>query len=198
MNELEKFINKDDYSGLPPLVFLALIHYQFETIHPFPDGNGRVGRILIPIILMQQSLMPQPLLYMSQFFEDNKEEYVDLLLEVSQKGAWESWINFFLSGVIQSCTKTIQTIDKIKNLHRVYTERCQQARSSALLIQIVDAVFARPITSVPAVRDITKTSYTAAKNNLEKLVQYKILKEGSGLGRPRYYFASELIDIFEK
>lgn len=198
MHNLEMFINREDYGDLPPLVFLALIHYQFEAIHPFPDGNGRVGRILIPIILTQRSLMPQPLLYMSQFFEDNKDEYVDLMLAVSQKGAWEAWVTFFLSGVARSCAKTIQTIGKINALHRDYLERCQQARSSALLIQIVDALFARPVISVPGARALTGTSYRAAKNNLEKLVQYKILREGASLGRPRYYFAQELIDLFEQ
>lgn len=198
MSDLEKFMNAPNYLDLPPLVFLAIIHYQFEAIHPFPDGNGRVGRLLIPIILTQRKLMPEPLLYMSQYFEDNKDEYVDLMLAVSQKGAWIPWIDFFLRGVVVSCTKTIQTIDKIQTLHRQYMERCQQARSSALLIQIVDALFERPIVSVPAARKLTGTSYRAAKNNLEKLVSYKILKENPSYNRPKYYFASELVELFEQ
>jgi Fic family protein len=198
MSDLEKFIHSEEYSGFPPLVFLAIIHYQFEAIHPFPDGNGRVGRLLIPIILKEKEIMPEPLLYMSQYFEDHKDEYIDLLLAVSQKGAWLEWIEFFLKGVVASCTKTIQTIGKIQNLHREYVERCQQARSSALLIQIVDALFERPVTSVPAARLLTGTSYRAAKNNLEKLVQYRILSARPGEFRPKYYLAPELIEIFEQ
>jgi len=198
MDALDKFLNKENYANLPPLVFLALTHYQFETIHPFPDGNGRVGRLLIPIILKQRELMPEPLLYISQYFEDNKDEYVDLMLSVSQRGEWDKWIEFFLKAVVASCTKTIETIDKIKTLHSQYIERCQQARSSALLVQIVDALFGQPITSVPLARALTGTSYRATKNNLEKLVQYKILKLNPHYNRPRYYFASELITIFEQ
>jgi Fic family protein len=197
MSELEKFIHAENYSSFPPLVYLALIHYQFETIHPFPDGNGRVGRLLIPIILKEKQIMPEPLLYMSQYFEDNKDEYVDLLLAVSQKGDWLSWIEFFLRGVVVSCSKTIETVAKIQDLHHEYIERCQQARSSALLVQIVNALFERPLTSVPDARKLTGTSYRAAKNNLEKLVQYKILIEGAHEFRPKYYFAPELIRIFE-
>jgi Fic family protein len=198
MSDLEKFIHSEEYSGFPPLVFLAIIHYQFETIHPFPDGNGRVGRLLIPIILKEKEIMPEPLLYMSQYFEDHKDEYIDLLLAVSQKGAWLEWIEFFLKGVVASCTKTIQTTGKIQNLLREYMERCQQARSSALLIQIVDALFERPVMSVPAARLLTGTSYRAAKNNLEKLVQYRILSARLGEFRPKYYLAPELIEIFEQ
>jgi Fic family protein len=198
MSDLEKFIHSQGYSGFPPLVFVALVHYQFETIHPFPDGNGRVGRLLIPIILKEKGVMPEPLLYMSQYFEDHKDEYVDLMLAVSQKGNWLDWIQFFLKGVEESCARTIDTIGKIKALHREYVERCQQARSSALLVQIVDALFERPLTTVPAVRELTGTSYRAAKNNLEKLVKCGILAQRDGEYRPKFYLAPELISIFEQ
>jgi Fic family protein len=142
--------------------------------------------------------MPEPLLYMSQYFEDNKNEYVDLMLAVSQKGEWSTWIEFFLKGIVFSCTKTIETIGKIQDLYREYMERCQQARSSALLVQIVDALFERPLVSVPSAQQLTGTSYRAAKNNLEKLVQYKILTKRESDFRPQYYFAPELIEIFEQ
>ena len=98
MRDLESFINLEDMDGLPSLIFIALIHYQFETIHRFPDGNGRVGRILIPLILRSRNLMDQPLLYMSQYFEDNRDEYIKLMFEVSSQSKWEQWIYFFLKG----------------------------------------------------------------------------------------------------
>ena len=105
MSDLEHFVNSPDMSGLPPLVFLALIHYQFETIHPYPDGNGRVGRLLLPLVLKSRGIMDRPLLYMSQYFEDNRQEYVDLMLRVSQRSRWLPWIRFFLKGVVSSCEK---------------------------------------------------------------------------------------------
>lgn len=183
--------------NIPALIFIAIIHYQFETIHPFPDGNGRVGRLLIPIILKSRRVMEQPLLYMSQFFEDNKDEYVELLLKVSQQSDWLSWIAFFLRGVVESSEKTIQTIHKVMDLQEKYKQRCQQARSSVLLMQIIDSLFERIGITVPMVRTMTGTSYTAAQNNLNKLVEYGIVKEHRGRQRPKFYFATELVDIFE-
>ena len=197
MSDLEKFINTDDMSKLPLLIFTGLVHYQFETIHPFPDGNGRVGRLLIPLILKARGAMEQPLLYMSQYFEDNRDDYVDLMLSVSQQGRWIDWIQFFLVGVSSACDKTIDTIQKVKNLQEKYKERCQQARSSALLLQIVDSLFERIAITIPIVRDMTGTSYTAAQNNVRKLVEYGILKEAKGHIRPKFFFATELLDIFE-
>ena len=197
MSALEKFINIDNMKNLPPLVFISLFHYQFETIHPFPDGNGRVGRLLIPIILKQRDIMSQPLLYMSQFFEDNKDEYVDLMLKVSQKSEWISWIDFFLEAIIQSCENTIDTIRKVQDLRDEYQRRCQQARSSALLIRIVDMLFERIAITVPQIRDATGISYTAAQNNLKRLVEYEIIKEMKSFQRPKFYFATELMSLFE-
>jgi cell filamentation protein, protein adenylyltransferase len=197
MNNLEMFINREDMHNIPALIFIAIIHYQFETIHPFPDGNGRVGRLLIPIILKSRRVMEQPLLYMSQFFEDNKDEYVELLLKVSQQSDWLSWIAFFLRGVVESSEKTIQTIHKVMDLQETYKQRCQQARSSVLLMQIIDSLFERIGITVPMVRTMTGTSYTAAQNNLNKLVEYGIVKEHRGRQRPKFYFAVELVDIFE-
>ena len=197
MSNLEVFINTEDMNNIPTLIFLALIHYQFETIHPFPDGNGRVGRLLIPIILKSRGVMEQPLLYMSQFFEDNKDEYVELLLKVSQQSDWLSWATFFLRGVIELSEKTIQTIHKVMDLQETYKQRCQLARSSVLLTQIVDSLFERIGITVPMVRNMTGTSYTAAQNNLNKLVEYGILKEHRGPQRPKFYFATELLNIFK-
>jgi Fic family protein len=182
---------------IPPLVFIALIHYQFETIHPFPDGNGRVGRILIPLILHSRKILDQPLLYMSQYFEDHRDEYVDIMLSVSQNSMWIDWIKFFLDGVLSSCEKTIVTIHKVRELQESYYKKCQTARSSALLLKIINYIFERIVVTVPIIRKLTSTSYSAAQNNVNKLVEYGILKESSNNLRPKYYFATSLIDIFE-
>jgi Fic family protein len=198
MNELELFMNRDNNGGFPALVFLALVHYQFETIHPFPDGNGRIGRLLIPLILKAKGVMNQPLLYMSQYFENNKDEYVDLMLRVSQSGDWTNWIEFFLKGVIESCKNIISTIEKVQQLQRDYMDRCRQARSSALLTRIIEDLFERPLITVPGASKLTGTSYRAAKNNLEKLVHCGILFEGKMNRRPKYYVATELVRVFEQ
>jgi Fic family protein len=197
INQLEEFINSDDMGKIPPLVFIALIHYQFETIHPFPDGNGRVGRILIPLILHSRQILDQPLLYMSQYFEDHRDEYVDIMLSVSQNSMWIDWIKFFLDGVLFSCEKTIVTIHKVRELQESYYKKCQTARSSALLLKIINYIFERIVVTVPIIRKLTSTSYSAAQNNVNKLVEYGILKESSNNLRPKYYFATSLIDIFE-
>jgi Fic family protein len=198
MRDLESFINLEDMDGLPSLIFIALIHYQFETIHPFPDGNGRVGRILIPLILRSRNLMDQPLLYMSQYFEDNRDEYIKLMFEVSSQSKWEEWIYFFLKGVSESCEKTIVTIHKVRELQDQYKGKCQQARSSALLLSIIDEIFDKLYVTVPAIKDLTGTSYTAAQNNIAKLVEHGILKEFVHSGRLKFYVANELVTLFER
>ncbi|MGB6174886.1 MAG: Fic/DOC family N-terminal domain-containing protein [Methylocella sp.] len=197
MRDLEIFINLDDMAGLPPLVFIALIHYQFETIHPFPDGNGRVGRILIPLILRSRNVMDQPLLYMSQYFEDNRDEYIKLMFEVSSKCRWAEWISFFLNGVGESCEKTIVTIHKVRELRELYKGKCHLARSSALLLAIIDEIFDKLYVTVPAIQNLTETSYTAARNNIAKLVEHGILKEFVHSGRMKFYVATELMSLFE-
>jgi len=198
MGDLEAFLNIPEMGNISPLLYVAMVHYQFETIHPFPDGNGRVGRLLIPIVLRSRGVMDQPLLYMSQFFEDNKDEYVELMLNVSRNSDWLSWFRFFLGGIIQSCEKTIETIQNVRELQDAYNKKCQQARSSALLLRIVDSIFEKLVITVPYVQELTDTSYTAAMNNVSKLVEYGILEETNISRRPKYYIASELTRLFER
>ncbi|WP_424361086.1 Fic family protein [Methylocystis parvus] len=197
MRDLEAFINDEAMAGLPPLVFAALVHYQFETIHPFPDGNGRVGRLLIPLILRSRQVMDQPLLYMSQYFEDNKDEYTDLMLNVSCNSEWIQWISFFLRGVTQSCEKTIVTIHRVMEMQENYKAKCQQARSSALLIKIIDKLFETLLITTPMIQELTGTSYTAAKNNIGKLIECGVIEELKYDGRTKFYFSKELTKLFE-
>ncbi len=197
MRDLEQFINDAEMAGLPPLIFIALIHYQFEAIHPFPDGNGRVGRILIPLILRSKDIMDQPLLYMSQYFEDNKDEYTDFMLNISRRSAWIDWISFFLKGVTHSCEKTIVTVHKVRELQETYKTKCQQARSSALLLKIIDHLFETLYVTTPIVQKLTGTSYTAAKNNIIKLTECGIIQKLDYPGREKFYFAKELMALFE-
>lgn len=193
LSELEKFINHPD-PPLPSLVQLALIHYQFETIHPFPDGNGRVGRLLIPLILCARREISQPLLYLSPYFERNYNDYIDHMLAVSQKGSWEVWINFFLSGVEETCREAIQTLIKLQDLQASYRKQVQRARASALLSQITDLLFESPALTVPYVSRRLDIAYNAAKNNINRLVDLGILKNEVRT-KPAAFFATDIIDI---
>jgi Fic family protein len=191
MSHLERYIHNEN-SDLPWLIRLALIHYQFEAIHPFPDGNGRIGRILIPLILCEKQEISQPLLYLSSFFERNYERYIDLMLAISRDGAWEPWIEFFLEAVEISAIEAIRMARVLQDLSADYRKRIQTARSSALLALLVDHLFVVPAVSIPNAASILDISYNAAKNNIEKLVEVGILEERLSRGT-KWFFAMGII-----
>jgi len=172
---------------------MALIHYQFEAIHPFPDGNGRVGRLLIPLILCEKGAISQPLLYMSPYFERNYDEYIDRMFKVSEVGAWEEWVEFFLIGVEDSCRDAIDKSRAVLNLHASYHEKIRSARNSALLAEMVDSLFKTPATTIPTMEQNLGVSYNSAKNNVNKLVELGILVPLKNDWRPRFFLAREII-----
>ena len=194
MSDLEKYINELDNS-LPTLIHLALIHYQFEAIHPFPDGNGRVGRLLIPLILCERKEISEPLLYLSTFFEKHYDEYIDNLLAVSQAGLWGKWIEFFLSGVEEACKDAITRAATLLDLQQSYRHKIQRARSSALLGRVIDLLFEHPAISVPYTAEKLGISYNAAKHNIDALIGHQILKPSPLDTRPKYFFASEIVGV---
>lgn len=197
MSDLEKFINSDEALQLPPVILNALVHYQFETIHPFPDGNGRVGRLLVPLLLNAHDIMPVPLLYISPFIEKNKDEYINRMYAVSKDGAWEDWIVFFSNAIESSSIDTMNRINKIADLRESYIQHVQQARASALLISIIDILFDSLVISIPQVADKLGITYTAAKANIGKLSSYQILKLLHGR-RPKLFYSPDLFSlIFE-
>jgi Fic family protein len=195
LDTLERYINEPD-DDLPLIVQLALIHYQFETIHPFPDGNGRIGRLLIPLVLCERKRLSQPLLYLSTFFEKNYAEYIDSMYEVSRTGAWDPWIRFFLKGVEESCNDAIAKAKRIQDIHRLYHQRIQKARTSALLGKIIDDLFVVPAASIPyASRDL-KVSYNSAKKLINQLVEFGILTEHKTSDeRTKWYFADDIMAV---
>lgn len=194
LDELERFIHRKD-EDLPLLIKLALIHYQFETIHPFPDGNGRVGRLMIPLMLCEQKTMSQPLLYLSAYLEKHYSDYIDLMYEVSRSGAWERWIDFFLTGVATAARNAIGKSRALQDQHHDCMEKIHTARSSALLAKLVDALFAIPATTVPYAMNELGISYNSAKNNLRKLVDLKIITPDDRSGRPQWFYAHEIIRL---
>jgi Fic family protein len=194
MSNLEKYINTLDDS-LPTLIHLALIHYQFEAIHPFPDGNGRVGRLLIPLILCERKEISQPLLYLSTYFEKHYDEYIDNMLAVSQLGLWEQWIEFFLLGVEEACKDAITRAQTLLDLQQTYRQKIQRARSSALLGRLIDMLFEHPAISVPYTAEKLGISYNAAKHNIEALIEHQILRPSTADTRPKYFFAAEIVGV---
>ena len=192
MSALEKYINNKD-EEIPTLIQLALIHYQFEAIHPFPDGNGRVGRLLIPLILCERKEISQPLLYMSSYFEKNYEDYIDRMLTISKMGLWTSWISFFLEGIEETCKDAITRAQSLQALQKNYYGKIQRARSSALLGQLIDLLFEHPAITVPYAAERLQISYNAAKNNISRLVEAQILRPSGSDSRPMVFVASDIV-----
>jgi len=193
LDAFERFLQQG--SGYPFLVDLALLHYQFEAIHPFMDGNGRIGRLLIPLLLSEKGILPQPLLYLSAYFERNRDSYVDLLLRVSQAGVWEEWIQFFLKGVADQARDALHRSRKLLSLRQEYRMRMQQARASALVLRLVDELFSHPALTASGARQRLGVTHRSAQLNIEKLEKVGILKEYTGRQRNRVYVATGILGI---
>ena len=195
LSDFEKYLHEPPV--LPPLVRLALIHYQFEAIHPFLDGNGRIGRLLITLLLCVEGLLPQPLLYLSAFFEHHRQEYYRLLMAVSQSGSWRPWIAYFLRGIAEQSSDAVKRANLLLSLRQRYREKMQSARSSALLLQMVDDLFSTPALDVSGASKRLNVTSRAAQLNVDKLIKSGILKEATGRRRNRIFVAAEIIDIIE-
>lgn len=197
MNQLEKYINRSNRGATPPLIDMALVHYQFETIHPFSDGNGRVGRMLISLMAIDRGLFDDPLLYVSPELEDRKDEYIDLMLKVSREGAWEEWISFFLNVVELSARGSIKVIDKLISLHDDYRDRVTQATRTSNAVSLVDMLFESPIVTVRDVQDRFSVTYRAARGTIDKLIDLKILVEVDRL-HPTVFIAPQILNVADQ
>jgi Fic family protein len=196
LDAFETFLHAE--SDLPSLVRMALIHYQFEAIHPFDDGNGRIGRLLIPLLLCKEGLLPRPLLYLSAYFEKHRQQYMDGLLAVSQRGAWEAWIRFFLQGVMEQSQDAVRRSDQLLQLWSTYRQRLQAASSSGLALRLVDKLFEAPVTSMQGVVQRLNITPRSAQMTIDRLVNAEILQETTGRQRNRVYVASEILRAVEQ
>lgn len=178
LDQLMAFVHRDDSAA--SLIDAALAHYQFEAIHPFADGNGRVGRMLITLMLIDNGTLPQPLLYMSPYLERHKNRYIDLMYAVSRDGSWEEWISFFLTAVAASAEETIAVVERLQDLQHHYRERFQTARRSALMLRIIDLAFERPVRSIMDFADELGVTYGGAQNNLRELIAHGVAEEVDG------------------
>jgi Fic family protein len=192
LDKLERYFH-DESNGLPVLINSALIHYQFETIHPFADGNGRVGRMLITLHLYHARKIRLPLLYLSPALEGKKDEYIDRMYAVSAYGAWTEWIKFYLDTVVESSNFAIEIADRLIGLQKKYREKFQKANRSAGILAIIDRLFNHPAFSIPMIAEEFGISYPAAKANVDKLLSENIVQEAQNTSHPRFYIAKEII-----
>lgn len=185
MGQLETFLH--DRRPLPPLIKCGLVHSQFETIHPFLDGNGRMGRLLITFLLCQQGILERPLLYLSYFFKRNRTEYYDRLQAVRDRGEWEAWMKFFLRGVIEVSSESASTIRDILALRAAHTELVQAHLRTGNGLRLLDRLYDRPVTSVTDVADYLGITFNAANSLISKLCGLGILRETTGGARRRRF-----------
>lgn len=194
LDHFERFLHEP--SPMPVLLRVALIHYHFEAIHPFLDGNGRIGRLLIAFLLHIEKVLDQPLLYLSAFFEHHRREYYHRLIEVTTKGAWDEWIDFFLRGVAEQANDAVRRTRELLDLSDSYRRRFASARNAGVLSSLVDRLFAVPATTISSVAADLKMSYPAAKKNVQKLVGLHILTPRRS-GRGSIYVAEDVLRIVE-
>ena len=196
LDAMEKFIHAS--SQIPPLVRAGLLHYQFEAIHPFLDGNGRMGRLLIILLLHEWHVLSQPLLNLSVYFEAQRQEYYARLLEVSKIGAWEEWLLFFLTGVSKQAFNDAVRLENLLSLRVDYQERIRAGRRQERLEQVLDLVFQRPILRIRQVETALGIPYMTAERCIERLVKAGILREVTGKRRNRLYQADEILAAIER
>ncbi len=194
LNVLEKYIHSE--SDIPQLVRIGLIHYQFEAIHPFLDGNGRIGRLLISLLLIEWGLISQPLIYLSAFFEAHRLDYYDSLLAISLRGEWENWLLFYLRGVSSQSLDAIRRIESIDALRKDYRERLGKLRASIRLENALDILFERPILNIHQLMVALDVPFITAQRYVEALVKVGILREVSGKRRNRIYQSDEILQAY--
>ena len=194
LDALEKFIHSRQ--ELPPLIRSGLIHYQFEAIHPFLDGNGRVGRLLIVLLLCEWGLLVQPALNLSAYIERYRQVYYDLLLAVSQQGAWEAWLLFFLRGVSAQSREGVVRITRLQDIRLKYQALVAGARNPMRMAAVVDFLFSRPVLTARQVSTELGMPFKAAGDILAKLEQAGLLREITGYARNRIFQADEILQVF--
>jgi len=197
MSDLEKFIHNREIL-LPDLIKIAIIHYQFETIHPFLDGNGRVGRLLIPLYLVSKGILKKPILYLSDFFEKNRQLYFDNLVRVREKDDLGQWILFFLTGIIEIAENGILTFDSILKLKSLVDNKIQKLGSRMpKAMRVVEFLYNKPVVNAQTVAEVTELSLPSAYKLIEDLEKMKILTEITGSKRDRSFIFSDYIKLFQ-
>lgn len=196
LGDLETFLHAHD--ELPPLVKIALAHVQFETIHPFLDGNGRVGRLLITFLLTERGVLHKPVLYLSHYFKQHRQTYYERLQAVRDRGAWEAWLAFFLRGVIEVAAEAAETARRILQLREQHRGAITThlGRAAGNGHKVLESLFDRPIVAVSDVQKMIGTTYVAANSLVSRLVKLGVLSEMTGYARNRRFRYAPYIALF--
>ncbi|WP_456438875.1 Fic family protein [Psychroserpens sp.] len=198
MSDIEKFAN-DELSLLPDLLKIALIHYQFETIHPFLDGNGRVGRLLITLYLVSKGILKQPILYLSDFFEKNRNLYYENLMRVRTHNDLSQWFKFFLTGIIETAKSGIVTFEGILQLQKEIDYKIKTLKSrKSNAKKVINYLYTKPIIDAATVANVIDMAPASAYKLLKDLESLKIVREITGAQRGRLYAFSDYLDLFTK
>ena len=197
MSELEKYMNEED--GLDALIRAALVHYQFETIHPFLDGNGRVGRLLITLFLMEKKRLSTPALYISYFLKSNRIEYYDRMTEVRRSGDYEQWIKFFLRAIAESAKEATEDACLLKQLHEVSASKLEKLqRSKKNAARLFAYVEENPIIETQKTADVLGVSYNTASAAIKSLCSLGILEQRASGVRGKTFVYAAYLDILKK
>jgi len=198
LSDWEKFWHNKNLE-IPQLIKIAIAHYQFETIHPFLDGNGRLGRLIITLQLIEHKILNQPTLYLSAFFEKNKGSYYDALTVVRQSNNLEQWIKFFLSGVVETAKSSQETFKQIIKLRRAYENKILTLGKKAKLAnEVLLFLFSQPAVNSKIIMNKFKITFNTANSLLKDLESLKILQEVTGFSRNRLYTAKAYLNLFKK
>ncbi len=198
LSDLERFIH--DGGGLPPMVQVGLVHAQFETIHPFLDGNGRIGRLLIAFLLTEKRLLSKPVLYLSHYFKQHRSEYYERLQAVRDAGDWEGWLSFFLNGVIEVSNQATHTAAAILRMREEYRARITDhlGRAAANGQRVMDRLFDHPIVTVAKVREWLDITPAGANQIVARLEGIGLLREITGYARNRRFRFDPYLRLFEE
>jgi len=195
MGEWEKAVNATRESRrFPYLAELAFAHYQFETIHPFNDGNGRLGRALVNLAPVKDSELRFPVCNLSEWIQGHRDEYYDRLLEVSIKGAWEAWVRFFCVAIAEQANADLARADRIERLYSAYCEQMTGRRKSSVVLKLIDYLFASRVIGTQRAADVMGVSYTAAQRHIADLVKLKILEPLDDAKYAKLYIAQGVLD----
>ena len=197
LGDLERFLHAED-EDIPLLIKIGLAHAQFETIHPFLDGNGRVGRLLVTFLLCEQKVLLKPVLYLSHYFKRHRQEYYSHLQSVRDEGSWERWLTFFLKGIVEVSEQATDTARRILNLREEHRRKITEnlGRASGNGHRVLEHLYDHPIVSVGDVQELTGTTYPAANDLVARMVGSDILREFTGQARNRKFMYESYIQLF--
>ncbi len=198
LGDLEKFLHSEDF--VPPLVRIGLAHAQFETIHPFLDGKGRVGRLLITFFLCQCGILKNPVLYLSHYFKKNRQEYYDRLQAVRDRGDWEGWLKFFLRGVATVAAQATETAHEIVGLREAHRALILDHFGGAAgkAMQVLESLYTRPTTTTNQIKDQLDVTFPTAASIIDRLAEQGILSEITGQARNRVFVYEPYVALFRK